>query len=436
MKLKIIAVCSLLLCALLLVGCAPQQAQILPTPTPAPLATATPPPVQSADLMAHVQANAVSGRAVDEEFTAAYLNFAVELFQRTAGGGENTMISPLSVQVALAMTANGAQGKTLQEMETVLGGLKLNRLNDYLHAYMDSLPNEKGCKLRVADSVWFRDTAELRVKEDFLQTNADYYGAAAYRAAFDEQTLQDINAWVNRNTDGMIPEILKEISPDAMLYLINAVLFQAQWQEPYAEENVIDGKFTALSGEKQTVPRMHSREHLYLSGEREEGFLKYYQGGRYAFAALLPRKGIDFSDYLHSLTAAGLQQLLRGAECTEVRAVMPKFRYSYEKELKDLLSEMGMPTAFDGSLADFTRMAQIQDSNLYLDFVLHKTFIEVQENGTRAAAVTVVGVNKATSVQQPEQLKTVTLDRPFVYLILDTQTNLPIFMGTVTRVTF
>lgn len=388
--------------------------------------------VQAADLMDGVTANTVTGKGADDAFISSQMRLAVALFQSSvsASKDKNVLISPLSIQLALAMTANGAAGETRNEMEALLGGeITLEDLNEYLYSYVNNLPSEEKYKLQIANSIWFRDDEDrLQVEQDFLQYNADYYGAQAYKAAFDDQTLKDINSWVEDHTDGMIDQILNEIDPDAVMYLINALVFDAEWQNVYDKSEVYKGSFTNISGEEKSVDMMHSEESVYLQSENATGFIKPYKDGKYSFAALLPNDGVDIYEYLSSLTSDDLLDILNNAKSGMVIATMPKFSYEYELTMNDVLKELGMPTAFDGSTANFSKMAHSSRGNIYIGDVLHKTFISVDELGTKAGAVTKVQMNDECAVMSDW---VVNLNRPFVYMIIDNETNLPIFIGTV-----
>ena len=388
--------------------------------------------VQAADLMDGVKANTVTGKEADDAFVNAQMHLAVELFQSsvTASKDENVLVSPLSIQLALAMTANGAVGETRDEMEALLGGeIALEDLNEYLYSYVNSLPSEQKYKLQIANSIWFRDDeGRLQVEQDFLQHNADYYGAQAYKAAFDDQTLKDINTWVEDHTDGMIDKILEQIDEDAVMYLINALVFDAEWQHVYDKSDVYQGKFTNISGTEESVDMMHSEETVYLQDDKATGFMKPYNGSKYSFAALLPNEGVDIYEYIAELTSEDLLTTLNSPQLGMVMATLPKFSYEYELTMNDVLKELGMPSAFSGSTADFSKMARSSRGNIYIGEALHKTFISVDELGTKAGAVTKVQMNDESA---PMSEWVVNLNRPFVYMIVDNETNLPIFIGTV-----
>ena len=357
-------------------------------------------------------------------------DFAVRLFQHSAKDGENTLVSPLSVLSALAMTANGARGDTLTQMEGVLG-MSVGELNKYMAAYRAALPNSETCKLHVANSIWFRDDPSFSVEQPFLQTNADFYGAGVYKSPFDNTTLSDINNWVKENTDGMIPSILDDIAPDAVMYLVNALAFDAEWMKVYNEHNIYTDSFTQEDGTVQEAELMRSKERYYLRDEQAQGFLKLYDNTRYAFAALLPDEGVRVADYVSTLTGEEVETMLKNPSSVTVKAAIPKFELEYSADMRTILTEMGMPDAFSGALANLTGLGHSDLGNIYISRVLHKTYICVDEKGTKAGASTAVEAVPESAQPEPEEPKTVILDRPFVYMIVDWETSLPIFIGTV-----
>lgn len=386
-------------------------------------------PAQAADLMSGVKANTINASAdLAGDNSGAITNFAVKLWQNSVVPEENTLISPLSVLCALAMTANGAEGATLAQMEDAFG-LSIPELNDYLHTYLGNLPSGDKYKVSVANSIWFRDDKNLTVKKDFLQTNADYYGASIYKAAFDKTTLKDINAWVSDNTDGMIENILDEIPGEAVMYLINALAFDAEWADIYSEDQVRNSAFTTESGETRDVEMMYNTERRYLDDGNATGFLKYYADRKYAFAALLPNEGVSVADYIASLTGDRLMSTLNNARDIEVKTAIPKFESEYAVEMSDILKAMGITDAFDANSADFTGLGKYEAGNIFISRVLHKTYIAVDEKGTKAGAATAVEMELTGALL--DEPKTVYLDRPFVYMLIDCDTNLPIFIGTV-----
>ena len=387
---------------------------------------------QATDLMEGVVSRDISGRAADDAFVLGAANFSLELFKKSISAKQNSLVSPLSAMLALAMTANGAGGETLAQMERLLGGgISLGELNEYLYAYAKALPNEKTSKLSIANSIWFRDDETLRLEPRFLQNNADYYGASAYKSVFNAQTAKDINNWVKSKTDKMIEKIVENISENDMLYLINAVAFEAEWREIYKQDNIQMGDFTDIDAKTQNVDFMFSAEGRYIDDGKATGFTKPYAGSGYSFAALLPNEGVDILEYINSLSGAGFVEAIKNAEVVTVYAYMPKFEFDYDIVMNDALKALGMPEAFDKYNANFSNMADLSDEgdNIYIGEVRHKTYIAVNERGTRAGAATSVKMKAAGAM--PSEPKTVRLDRPFVFAIIDNATNLPIFIGTL-----
>ena len=370
----------------------------------------------------------------DEALILGQTKFALDFIKLTVkeNAGANVLVSPYSVSQALGMTANGARGETRKEMESVLGS-PMEKLNPAFRTFRTSAPNNKDAKLKTANSIWVRDG--YAVREDFLQTNADWYGADAFSTAMDESTVTDVNNWVNYNTDKMIPSVLgkDDITDDTEIILANAVAFDAKWGSPYRADEVHEASFTAADGKEQNVDMMYHDLYCYLEDDHATGFMQYYKGGEYAFAAFLPEEGMTPEEYLEGLTPEGLHGMLAKPISTKVVTGLPEFEYDFGTKMRDTLSTMGMAGAFDSHTADFFDMTD-DTRGLYIGQVIHKTHIEVTPVGTRAGAVTAV-IMEAGCALEPEKPKEVILNRPFVYAIVDMQNHLPVFIGTVNSVT-
>lgn len=386
--------------------------------------------IKSTNLMKNVKASVVEKKELDENFIKQTANFSVKLFQKSVKENENSMISPVSVMMALSMTANGADTATKEEMEQLLaGGRSIDELNEFLYAYKNQLPSDADNKLSLANSIWFQDDKDrLNVEPDFLQKNANYYGAEAYESPFDKTTVEDINQWVKDHTGGMIDNMVDKIDKDSIMYLLNAVAFDAKWENPYTKNDVNSGEFTAWDGTIRSVDMMSSNEGLYLDDGTATGIIKNYKGGLYSFVALLPNEGINVNDYLESLTGEHLLSIIENAQSTTVVTRIPKFSYDYTIKMNDALKELGLQTAFDQDTADFSKLGSSSDGNIYIAEVLHKSYISVDELGTKAGAVTKVEMATESAMETRHE---VLLNRPFVYAIIDNNTKLPIFLGTV-----
>ena len=383
--------------------------------------------ISATDLMKDVTPRNVTIPTYSYSPNASVTDFAVRLFHSSQEDGENTLISPLSVLYALALTANGAEGETLKEMESVIG-IDKEMLNFYLYDYLKNLPQDDKNKLSLANSIWFTDDERFTVNQDFLQTNADYYGADIYKAPFNSQTCKDINNWVNKKTDKMIPEILDKIPAEAVMYLVNALAFDAEWEEIYEKDQVKNGEFTKSDGTTQETEFMYSTECFYLEDQNAKGFIKYYKNGKYAFVAMLPNEDVSLENYVASLDGKALYGLLQNPQPDTVYAAIPKFETEYSTNMVSILSDMGMPRAFNDTLAQFQGLGTSTAGNIYIGRVLHKTFISVSEKGTKAGATTLI---EMTDNAAPAEPKRVYLNRPFVYMLIDTQNKIPFFIGTM-----
>jgi len=368
-----------------------------------------------------------------EQFLLGATDFSIKLLQENLKKeNRNVMVSPLSVLTALSMTANGAEGQTREQMLSVLApGQDMDSLNADLQAYTNSLSDSDEAVLKAANSIWFKDNDnQIRVEESFLETNASLYQADIYKAPFDESTLKDINTWVSDRTEERVQNILAEIPEDAVMYLINALAFDAEWQIIYNDFQIRDGDFHISKDEVESIPFMYGEEEWYLQDEKACGFVKPYKGG-YSFVALLPDEGISVQEYVDSLDGEKFRTLLSEKKEAVVMTSLPKFKAEYEVELGDMLKALGMPDAFDKGKADFSSLGTSEDGNIYITRVLHKTYIAVDEKGTEAGAATVVEMITESAAMEPEEVYRVYLDRPFVYAIVDEEYNLPVFIGTM-----
>ncbi len=376
------------------------------------------------DLMEGIIPNQVESTDLDA-YNEKVTDFAIRLFKASQTDGENSLVSPLSVMCALSMTLNGADGETRSQMESVLG-MTGDELNNYIYSYINSLPVKNKYKLKVANSIWYRDSELFVPNRDFLQTNADYYGAQLYRSDFDSSTLNEINEWVERETDGMIPQILDHLDDDSLMVLVNTLAFQADWALIYEIDDIFENVFTLEDGTEKNVKFMYGEQNKYFESDNCIGFIKNYVGDKYAFAAILPDEGITMSDFLDTLTGEKVSYMLANEKYGQVSTRIPKFKTEYNVHMKDALTKMGMPDAFSPECADFGLMGSF-DGNVYIDNVIHRTFIEVNERGTSAGAATAIPTLGITGIGGVS----IYLDRPFVYMLIDLDTNTPFFVGTV-----
>lgn len=369
------------------------------------------------ELLSVLVSQSPEAKVSDDTLSAAMADFALSLLQSSHTAGENTILSPYSVYIALALSANGAQGHTLAQMETLLG-MPISTLNPYI----PNLQQTAGSELEEANSVWVHE--ELAVEETFLQTLKNYYEAQVYTTPFNDSTLEAMNQWIREQTADRIPQALDQMNPNAVMYLINALAFDAQWEKIYNTHQITDQPFYSTAGE-QTVEMMSSKESIYLEDGNATGFIKDYAGGRYSFLALLPNEGTTLEDYLSTLSGESLLHTVKNGQTCSVMTSMPKVSLETSVEMKDVLQSMGMTDAF-GMEADFGGIEK--SKNLFISRILHKTYLQVDEAGTQAGAVTIEEiVYKGFDLNQ----KHVCLNRPYVMGIYDHSNNCFLFLGTV-----
>jgi len=382
------------------------------------------------NLMSGITASDIAVLEDMTEGNKSYTNFAMELFKKSLSeDGKNTLISPLSVIYALGLTANGADGNTLSQMEDVLN-FNISDLNNYLYSYAKQKAQDDSATLSIANSIWFTDDeGMLKVNHDFLQTNADYYNAAANRANFaDPDTVKDINNWVKENTKGMIPEIINELEPTDVMVLINALAFEAEWSKEYEKGSIREGVFTLEDGTEQNVEFMHSEEHRYIGDENSKGFMKYYKG-KYAFAALLPNENISIDEFVSTLSGEKITNMLTTLSSRTCYTSIPKFETEYDVRMVNIFKSLGMTDAFSGGTADFSKMGEADGR--HLGNIIHKTFISVGELGTKAGAATAVIMKAECS---PTDVVNISLNRTGVYMLVDTENSVSLLIGTLMNV--
>lgn len=377
---------------------------------------------------------------IGEDFTSQAIDFSVELVK--AGGekdiaaGENVLISPQSVLTDMMMAANGAATTTKTELEKVLTGtVGFEKFRKALSDYNAKLIYSDKVLFRLANSIWIReDPSRIQVKEDFLEAGRIWFNAESQVLPFDETMVDKVNEWVDKNTFGMIPVLLKDVPPETdVMHLINALAFEGAWAEQYKDVQLAkDQDFTDSKGNKQKSTMLCETTGSYLHDEKAEGFVKPYEGYDYAFVAILPDEKVGVTDYLKSLDGKAFKRFLESGERGyAVHTQIPEFSYDYSTPLNDALKAMGIRESFT-SAADFSEMADTKSGELFIGQVTHKTHIELDKNGTKAAAVTDIAMADGTSIEpDPIKEKYIYLNRPFIYAIVQQDTGIPVFMGVV-----
>lgn len=366
---------------------------------------------------------------IDENFQKSIFDFSWIFFREASQNEGNVLISPTSVYLALGMTYNGADTETREAMANALKatGLSEEEFNTACRDYI-SILNSLGEKteLAIANSIWYRQG--FNPDKDFLQKNADYFRAAAQTLDFDDpKSAKIINDWVNSQTKGTIDKIVDKIQADVVMYLINAVYFKSDWQVPFDAKDTREIQFKSPEGEVM-VKFMNRTGHMqYIDKDSIKGVILPYDDGRFSFFALLPEEGKDIRAFIKEIDGEEIKNYLRFKEEGYISISLPKFETKFEDSLKDELTKLGMGVAFDSSTADFSRMNAEHQKNLYISEVLHKTYCKVDELGTEASAVTSVEITGTSMPVEPEIR--IVFDCPFVYGIVDTITEAPLFLG-------
>lgn len=360
-------------------------------------------------------------------------SFGFEFFKKAysySGCEKNFMVSPLSVSMAFGMARNGASNQTLEQMTEALGmsGMTDQEVNSSYKYILETFSNlDPKVRLSIANSIWYRNT--FSVEQDFLSTNHDYFQAELEALDFNDPGSVDvINNWVSNKTNALIPKIISSISADMVMYLINAVYFKGQWKYNFEKSNTRDDVFMMEDGSTVSTPFMSQKASFkYYSNELFKGIELPYNQGNYNMVVLLPESGKGVNDVITGLSQENWKTWYRKFGNAEVSLKLPKFKFAYEeKKMVPVMAEMGMPDAFNPDLADFSRIHA--GGGIYISEVKHKTFIETNEEGTEAAAVTSIGF-ETTSVG-PKELEFIA-DKPFVFFIHEKQSGCILFIGTV-----
>ena len=349
--------------------------------------------------------------------------FGFNLSHRLCQDGGNVFISPPSIALALSMTYNGARGETKLAMARALGieDMPLHEVNLASKTALSLLQDpDPRAQLDIANSIWANE--EVEFKEKFLSDNEEFFDAHVEVLEFDDEALKAINNWVSKNTGDKIPKILEAIEPDQIMFLINAIYFEGEWSEPFNPKLTEEREFILRNGSKKMHPMMAmdgERTFDYLETKEFQAVrLPYGETGRLGMYIFLPQ---DLDGFIQELTPDNWNRWRSEFKERELKVAMPKLRLEYSKRLNDVLSSLGMGVAFTPA-ADF---GALTDETAWIDFVDHKTFLEVDEKGTKAAAVTVVAVERSSGGLR------MVVDRPFFLAIEDSHSDGILFMGLI-----
>ena len=371
--------------------------------------------------------------AREQSLVESNQQFGLNLLQAisTVDSTGNIFISPLSVSMALGMTMNGASGQTYTDMQTTLelAGLSESDINQAYKSIMDLLISiDADVITKLANSIWVKEG--FTVEDAFIDTNEFYFDAwIAERDFSDPATLEEINAWVAENTNDKITEILDQIPTDAVMYLINAIYFKAIWEFEF------DKNYTALADFFITPDNITSVDMMGLTAD-----LNYYADnkvqvvdlpygrGNYTMTVFLPKQGENLNEAVAELDGQQLEHYLANLQLKQGSVFLPKLKTRYKLLMNDVLTQLGMGIAFTG-LADFSRINPVHD--LFISRVIHEAFVQIDEEGTEAAAATVVEVSLTAVSDGPNIEFSMYINRPYLFLIRERETGTILFMGKI-----
>lgn len=339
------------------------------------------------------------------------------------------IISPLSMQFLLGMILDGAQGQTADEIANVLGygAGEVQAVNEYCLSMLQQLPAlDKMTTLSIANAIFVDDGWPL--KDAYKSAIGQYFQAQVSNLDFMDEasSLRAINGWCEKHTNGLIPKILDEVNPEMLAYLLNAMYFKSQWKEKFQNSSTANETFTDESGTKVKVPMMkQNKSHGYAENDIYQAVRLPYGNGAFAMYVFLPRGKYNLADVTASLKKSDWNEVRNNLRSYSVDLWLPKFETKFQIQLKEILSAMGMPSAFDSEKADFKAMS---DFALRLSFVQQNAVIKVDEEGSEAAVVSSAGMEKATAVA-PEKPVVFHADHPFLYLIAEASSGAVLFAG-------
>jgi serpin B len=369
--------------------------------------------------------------APEEVIVAGANEFAFQSFAelRKEDGAENIFISPLSISMALGMTYNGAEAETKDAMRQTLGfgptvDEEINKSFKSLDVLLKGI--DKKVQFTSANSLWHNN--QYKLQAPFVSTNQTYFDATVKGLDFTSAAAkEEINNWVRNKTNGKIEKIVEEIRREHVLFLVNAIYFKGTWTYPFDKQLTKPGLFRLEDGSTLTHDFMTLKKgkYRYYQDASKEVIDLPYGNQQYSMTLVVPKPEHKVQDVVQELNGANLSSWLAAADTSTLELQMPKFKLEYDKKLNDMLKQLGMGIAF-GEQADFGRMVE-GSANLAISEVKHKTFVEVNEEGTEAAAATSVGI-MLTSLPP-----TIRIDRPFVFLIREKSSNAILFIGQLMR---
>lgn len=373
-----------------------------------------------------------SNQNINNNFIQGNNKFAFNLFNSLTShnSGDNLFISPTSIAIALTLLYNGADGITKEEMAKTLQiqDINLEEVNQSYRDLQQLLTSQKEIELSIANSLWIRQ--DFPIKQTFIDTNKKYFQAEVTELDFNKPEAKNtINNWVNNATREKIPEIINSIEPDDVLFLINAIYFQGNWQKEFDSKLTKNQLFFLANGKTIDYPLMSQKGEFnyYENQDFQLINLPYGKSGKMSMYILLPQKEVNLTTIINKLNNENWQQWRSQLVRKKGLISIPKFTLEYESQLNKTLENLGMKTAFNKN-ANFSKLTE---EKVTVSEIKHKTFIKVDEKGTEAAAVTSIGLRTTSMpVDSPFQM---IVNRPFFYVIQDNETGLILFIGNIKK---
>lgn len=359
--------------------------------------------------------------------------FGLKLFKKVneLEQNKNLFISPLSVSLALGMTLNGANTSTYDSMRTTLElpNIPQGQINGAYKSLIELLTGiDPKVNFKIANSIFYRNTYTF--EHDFIEVNKKYFNALVRGLNFnDPAAVGIINKWVDDNTNGKIQKIVDSIDDDIVMFLINALYFKGIWKYEFDKKNTSDDWFTLPNGTRSTCKMMvQEGKFNYFANDDFQAIDLPYGDGAFSMTVFLPKQNRDINSFISNITESNWNNWLSSFANQNVNFYLPKFKLEYEIQMKDVLTALGMGIAFDPYDADFTKLYRGPE-RAYISRVKHKTFVDVYEEGTEAAAVTSVEIG-IISVRQDIVMR---CDRPFVFVIREKNSNSILFIGKIIK---
>ena len=368
-----------------------------------------------------------------------YRKYCFELLSQTlkdTGTEDNVMISPASIMMALDMVAAGAKEDTLRQLTDLFAdGQDAIEQQAFAADLMDRINGSKNVEFSCANAVWSNEKIlGKKVNAEYVEYIQEIFLADYKVDKFSKKTVDEINDWVNDHTDHMIKKVIKDLDPDVAMVLVNAIAFEAKWADPYDDHQIEHGDFTASDGSIKDATFLNEKMSAYFENDKAVGFLKSYRGD-YAFIVFLPKdENISANELMKDFTGEDYESFLRSRTTEyDVYTKLPEFEYDFDYSVNKTIENLGAGDVLDPDKADLSGIAG-KPGDLYVSKVLHKTHIELDKNGTKAAAATSVMVAAGAALIEERESRQVYCDRPFAYAIIETATGLPVFIGTVNEV--